>query len=379
MRITIVSRSWPSTERSGVSLAASLHAEILIDAGHVVSIIGGDTNVKHLTLRAASIYSVPSRGSGVWYSPATIDCELLKDVISCSAPDLVVVEAWQTAISDATVDVCYHLSVPILMISHGVSVHPFTSNVVDVVRSLSWSYYSLRSLPKRISRLSAITTLDIVSDSKRFYDRDIALGLNIPVIPLVNSPINFAENGLSFHQRKRQILVVGYFSAVKNQIRALEVFADLPASLEIRFIGSRYGKYYLKCLRKVEELNLGARVTFCQDDECDVANEIASSLIVLCVSITEALPVTLLEAMASGTPFVAAPVGAIPAMGAGVIASNKVDQQTAILSLAEDSEHWTRTSEIGRAAYLARYTQEHVRNNLLDAISIATGSKKLIK
>jgi len=91
------------------------------------------------------------------------------------------------------------------------------------------------------------------------------------------------------------------------------------------------------------------------------------------------LPVTLLEAMASGTPFVATSVGAIPSMGAGVIADNAHEQQNAILALINDPDHWIRLAERGRQAYRSRYTQDHVRKNLLDAVSIATKATKAIR
>lgn len=377
MRITLVSRSWPSAERSGVSLIAAQHLNILVDAGHYVSIIGSIIDLRNEKLPAGTMYQVQSSGTGALYSLPNVDIHSLKNALVDSRPDLVLIEAWQTALTDAAVDVTYGMGIPILMVSHGVSLHPYSRRLVDIGRALGWSYYRINLIPRRISKLTVMTTLDENASSKRFFDRDIALRLGIPVRPLINCPVHWRESTPDFHERNMQILVVGYFSEVKNQLGALQVFAGLPATLKLRFIGQRNGAYYSKCVRRVAELGLESRVIFSQDDECDISYEIANSLVVLCTSITEALPVTLIEAMASGTPFIGTSVGAIPAMGAGIVANDINMQRSAVFALVSDAVHWTTLSEKGRQAYRSRFTQEHVRNNLLDAVALATGSAKV--
>jgi glycosyltransferase involved in cell wall biosynthesis len=375
MRIVVVSRSWPSHERSGVSLVAEQHVNILVESGYDVLIIGSNPSVLREQLSVTDRFYVPSTGSGALYSPAFVDVNKLTDVITKSCPDLIICEAWQTALTDAAVDVSYKIGIPVLMISHGVSLHSYSNRLIDVMREWAWVYYKYKKLPQRVSRLSAITTLDSTSSSDRFYDRGIAQRLHIPVVPLVNSPINWCESYLEYQSRRRQVLVVGYFSEVKNQLAAIDLFAAMPADLNLRFIGMKTGYYYSRCRDRVDRLGLRSRVSFLQDSECDVAEEIGRSLVVLCCSITEALPVTLLEAMASGTPFVASPIGAIPNMGSGMIARDKEEQIAMILSLVNDVEYWTCASQAGRRCYLERYTLDHVRRNLLDAISTVIKGK----
>lgn len=372
MRILVVSRSWPSYERSGVSLVAAQHVSILSTAGHKISIAGSNEAILKEDISNTDKYFVPSKGTGSLYSPVIVDRMLLAQVVSHVNPDLVICEAWQTALTDATIDVAHMIGVPILMISHGVSLHPYSNRYIDRARALAWRYYRKYSLPVRISKLSAITALDESAASSRFYDRDLAREIGIPIIPLRNAPVNWRFSNVNFVARKRQVLVVGYFSAVKNQLGALEVFSKVPRDIQLCFIGRRTGSYYRKCFKRVAMLGLEARVTFLQDDECNVADEISNSLVVLSTSVTEALPVTLIEAMASGTPFVATPVGAISTMGAGEIASNFIDQRKLLISLLYDQDHWSRTSERGRQAYLTRYTENNIRANLLEAVLVAT-------
>lgn len=374
MRITLISRSWPSVERSGVSLIAAQHLISLVSAGHIVSIIGSKIDISKEQLPAAAMYYVASKGSGALYSLARVDTVALKDALLKSSPDLVIVEAWQTALTDAAVDVAYELNLPVLMISHGVSLHPYTMRFRDIIRSLGWFFYRMHSLPRLMSRISVLTTLDEFSNSSRFFDRDLARKLHIPICSLVNAPVNYTEIAVPFKDRKRQVLVVGYFSDVKNQLAALEILSKLPSEIHLRFIGQRSGAYYLKCRKRAEELGLISRVIFSQDDDCDLASEIANSFVVLSTSVTEVLPVALLEAMASGTPFVSTPVGAIPSIGCGVIASSLEEFQKAIRSLASDYYYWSSISERGRKTYVERYTSNHLLKSLLDATELAIKS-----
>lgn len=371
MRITVVSRYWPACERSGVTLAAAEHVKMLVNDGHEVSIIGSNSSVIEEKLPVVERIHVQSSGSGALYSPSRIDKSLLRQALAKTRPNLVIIEGWQTAITDAAVDVSNQMNIPILMISHGVSVHPFSFKLVDVMRAIGWIYYRLSSLPNRIKKLSLLTTLDEKAVSNRFYDRDLAHKFGITVSSLVNTPIHLSDKIYKREERKLQIVLIGYYSEIKNQLGALEVIHDLPEIFKLRFIGPRKGAYYQKCLKRVNELGLTERVMFSQDDECEISSEIAASLVVLSTSITEVLPITLLEAMANGTPFVATPVGAVPSLGAGIIAANSKEQRNAILALANDDKLWNRTADLGRLQYQLYYSSKNVYESLCKILSPA--------
>jgi glycosyltransferase involved in cell wall biosynthesis len=260
------------------------------------------------------------------------------------------------------------LGIPVLMISHGVSLHPFTWQLTDVVRALGWQPYKRFVFPKLIAKIDVLTTLDETASSQRFFDRDLARRLGKPVLPLVNAPANWTSCFRNRNQRKMQVLVVGYFSPIKNQLGALEVFSQLPNELQLKFVGERSGRYYEKCVRRVIELGLTDRVVFLEDSECNLEEEFANSLVVLSPSVTEVLPLTLIEAMASGTPFVATRVGAVPLLEGGFHASDIVGLKNSIRLLIDDTEFWQQCSDAGRRQYTERYTLAHVEAQLHDAI-----------
>lgn len=375
MRITLISRSWPSHEHSGVSLAALNHARLLIEGGHEVSIIGALDSLEGIDLPVVNRAYVPARGSGSIYSPAQINRDALKKTIADNHPDVVIIEAWQTAITDAAIEIADELKIPVLMISHGISLHPFNSSITQWLRALAWAPYRLFKLPLLVKKLRAITTLDEWSSSHRFYDRDLAKNLDIPVVSLKNFPAHTIGPYLPIHERHSKILVVGYFSPIKNQLAAINLLDKLPNDIDCVFIGKREGAYFEKCKKRVSELSLNNRVTFLQDDECDLAQQISQAMLVFAPSMTEALPMTLIEAMACGTPFVASSVGAVSSFAGGILADSKEDQIKAIESLISKPDLWEKYSIAGRAQYASEFTERHIASQLEKAIEIALRSK----
>ena len=371
MRITVVSRSWPSHERSGVSLAAFSHARILLEQGHEVSIIGAMDDLKSLSLPLANRALVQAFGSGSLYSPTHIDDAQLKKAIVDNNPDLVIVEAWQTAITDGAIEVAHELDIPVLMISHGISLHPYRNSLAQFARSLAWLPYRYFKLPRLMKKLSAITTLDEHSTSSRFFDRDLAIKLGISVWPLKNFPAHQFKTDITRTERKMEIVVVGYFSAVKNQLAAIDLLSKLPKNISCCFIGDRHGDYFEFCQKKVAELGLEKRIFFKQDNECNLAEEIAKSILVFLPSITEALPMTLIEAMACGTPFVATSVGAIPSFSGGILADDEPSQMKAIHLLIDHPDLWQRYSDAGKCQYKSEFTEEHMARQLAQVVEMA--------
>lgn len=372
MRILLVSRYWPHDERSGVSLVARQHLRILLDGLHAVSIVGSSPGVLTEPSSVEKRYLVQSRGSGALYSPNKISIVEVDSVLNGACPDLVIVEAWQTAITDTFLERAAAKGLPVLMISHGVSVSPFLPSMVDCLRAVSWMYYRYIRLPRMINRLSAITSLDLVSDSPRFLDREIARKRHLHLSLLRNSPINTYGKHFRRDERIPQILVVGYYSRVKNQLRAIDLVLMLRSlGCTFLFVGRKEGRYYRRCRRKVERKKLSKMISFKSDEECNLGEEIARSVLVLSVSITEVLPVVLIEAMSSGTPFVSTPVGAVKSLAGGGVARTNDGIASIVKELFTDKEEWGRLSNAGVRQYEQEFSLRNIRTQLFSAMEAA--------
>lgn len=371
MRILLITRNWPLSDKSGTTLISSEHAKFFLENGDKVSLVTADKMILKKPLPNIQKYYVYSEGNGSIYSPAKVDQKLLLSIMSLEKPDVVVIEGWQTAISESSIEIAHTLNLPILMISHGIHLHVAAFDVLQIGRSLLWFVYKKYKLPYLISKLTLLTTLDSKSKSKRFYDRDLALKMNIPVRKLVNFPIHFHSNYVSYEDRKFQILLVGYFSPVKNQIEALKLFRQLEGNISLKLVGAQRGRYYEECKNYVKKYSLRSRVEFIEDSKCNIAEEIGKSYIVLLTSITEVLPVTLLESMASGTPFVSRNIGCISSLRSGVVYNNAKECVSEIKRLIDDKSHWIRLSNQGLRNYKNNYTRDAVKNELLKYVKLA--------
>jgi glycosyltransferase involved in cell wall biosynthesis len=363
--VLIVSSKWPDSDRSGVSLTAKKHVEILSQNGYVIHILGILQNYV-ANVRCETSEYILAKGSGSLYSPARVDFQNLKKSVLRVAPDFVLVEAWQSAICEAAIKVAYELQIPVAMISHGLSITAFSDQWIDRLRAMAWCRYAKRTLPATIQMLDAITTLDLQSGSDRFQDRNLASRQGIPIFELTNSAINRSTKFYSYSERENYIVNVGYFSRVKNQLELIRIFALLPLEVSLHLIGRRKGWYFQRCKALVERLKLSERVNFIEDNECDVGEEIAKAKLYVSTSITEALPVTILEAMFAGTPFVSYDVGAVSALDAGGVISKRCDIIPNISHLISSKNKWTNLSDHARHLASKRYSDDAVEGQLLN-------------
>jgi glycosyltransferase involved in cell wall biosynthesis len=96
-----------------------------------------------------------------------------------------------------------------------------------------------------------------------------------------------------------------------------------------------------------------------------LVNYYSSALVTVLCSLTEGFPLSLVESMAVGTPFIATPVGAIPDLvnqtKAGLIVpiGDAGALAHAIRELAEDKNMWVETSARGRENAV-RFTWDNI-------------------
>ena len=155
------------------------------------------------------------------------------------------------------------------------------------------------------------------------YDREY---LNLPDEPrVVLNGIDlgpYAANGTGVRDRLRRewrvaptdvlALAIGRFAPVKNydgMLRAIAAARVEAPALKLAILGSGAGEDSARAL--ASELGIADAVTFLGFRR-DVADCLRAADIFLNASHTEALPVSLLEAMAAGIPTVAPRVGGIP-------------------------------------------------------------------
>ncbi len=343
----LVSRDWYPVKRNGIANLSFLHYKILKSLGLEIHLVGPYNSFDVPYYIDANIHEVNIRGTGSLYSPIIYNSKHINNILCEVNPDIILVESLQNGISEIMIKIAYELNCKVILISHGISLQPYSLSFRHYIRSFLWLPYWLK-LKSLINKTSAITTQSLISKSKRFLDRDIAKKLNIPIYKLSNVPFNYNNVYVPLENRKKLILVVGYFSEIKNQLLAIKILEKLDDNIKIRFIGKKSGNYYMKCRRIVNDLNLNHRVDFYDDSEVNLASEISNSYLVLVTSITEIQPLILLEAMSSGTPFISSNVGCIDEFSGGLIAFTFDDFIAKIKLLFKSSNLWMHLSSKGQ-------------------------------
>jgi glycosyltransferase involved in cell wall biosynthesis len=363
MKVLIVAFQWPSYAKGGVALSAKMHAELLLEKKFDVSICGSSPLIKKEEINASEKIHVDASGSGSLYSPSRVNKDEFKKIIQKNKPDFVVVEAWHTSIGDTAIKISYDLSIPVLMISHGTSLSPFSFSLREITRSLLWLYHKHFIFPSLLKRTTVVACLSTKSTrSNRFYDLHLLKKFNRKCVKLTNTPVNIDACSKGYVDRNNTVVIIGYFSRIKAQLRAVELASLLSKSdINFIFIGKKSGSYYKKCLSKCKSSN----VKFYNDEEVHIASQIAQAKLVLSVSITEVLPLNLLEAMALGTPFLATDVGLNRELLSGIVQPyNKYIFSEIILKVIYEKNFWNSLSDNGFRNYKDNHSKGIVADQL---------------
>ncbi|WJY26415.1 glycosyltransferase [Sporosarcina trichiuri] len=178
-------------------------------------------------------------------------------------------------------------------------------------------------------------------------------------VPMVYNGIDLAKciekKAYNDENKKISILHVGRFSEQKNHSELIENFKiicnEMP-NITLKLIGSGHLEKTVK--DKVKDLGLENNVEFL-GTKANVFPYLNDADIFILPSLWEGMPITLIEAMATGLPIVATNVGGVPDMiehrVTGLLVNNKREEIVeAVLELIRDSELRNKLGESAKVA-----------------------------
>ena len=104
-------------------------------------------------------------------------------------------------------------------------------------------------------------------------------------------------------------------------------------------------------------------------DQAALFKHYVESQLFLYGSHTECQPLVLLDAMATGTPFISKKSGSIPFLQGGVAVQTAAEAGRVIDRLLEDQNEWSLLSTAGRNDARDHYSPDRVRNSLMIVLS----------
>jgi glycosyltransferase involved in cell wall biosynthesis len=176
---------------------------------------------------------------------------------------------------------------------------------------------------------------------------------------LTNIPIAINEvfRKSSSLSNRNYVLYVGRidrYKGIDTLVKAIKELWSANINLKCIIVGKDYG-YRSKLEFLINHLGIAHLVEIKEHISQESLSYLYSSaLVTVLPSLSEGFPLTLVESMASGTPFIATPVGAIPELvnqtKAGILApiGDSITLAHMIYNLLENTVHWSELSTNGK-------------------------------
>lgn len=387
MKVLITTPTFPPYN-SGLGNAAKRQAQALISLGVEVVVATGGANRN--TREDASGWRVEEfnvSGSDSLVNPVRGNAGSYRDFLLGSKFDVILMNAWQTWSTDLCLRHLADIPGKKILYSHCLSTNVFFWDrpFKSLARYLLWRPYFFR-LKRVLRQLDALVALAPTGCDTRFEDVKMARALGVPIFVVPNAiseeAMRSLDGGLLSMEHRNQIMSVGSYDWLKGHDFVLRTYAMSVAknSIALKFFGQEFTPYVEKL--KSLAIELGIADQFLHFHEGVSGNELLEeykkSLAFVFGSRTECQPLVLLDAMATGTPFVSRPSGCIDSLPGGAAVSNEQLAAASLDSLLSDPVEWNVRSAAGIAAVRAQHYPEAAGRKLVNVLAEILGAQQIV-
>lgn len=377
MRILLTSPTFPPFN-SGLGNAAAQQAASLLKTGHdVVVATGGETRCSRRD-RGIRIEEFVLTGADSVLQPIKGDSEGYIDFLRSTPWDVVLLNAWQNWATDLALQNIQIISGRKFVYSHCISTNIFFPHrpLRSLIRYLAWRPYWWR-LPSHMKRLDGLIFLASGGSDSRFDDLELARKYGVPfhVVPNSLSPVAamMLERPPQPFDVRDRIIAVGSYQWQKGFDFVLQAYAASRArhQFPLHLYGQKHSSYSATLMSLVARLGLPeGSVVFHEGVSGEALLSIyRQARLLLSGSHTECQPLVLLDANATGTPFIARTTGCVACMAGGIGVRSPQEMAFNIDAVAYGSEAWQVLAEAGRRAARDIYHPDHAALSLVAALS----------
>jgi hypothetical protein len=360
MRILLVSKEWSPQDQTGLGVASTMHYDILKKIGFEVKTVSKKFNSKtNYCINFSNFVNVI-----VNYRHYK---KKIKNIIDNYNPDIVIVESLQTIISELFLSFKYSKKVKIVLFSHGISIYPYKWNLKYIFRSVVYLPY-LFLVCILMKKINTFYSLNWTNTSNRHFDEKIykIFNKNFLIKKYFNSS-RFENSNLLTNpkiNKNKIITCFGYMGDIKNQKDILKIAEKfISKDVIFRFVYQNFNKKYLHfCQNFCKSKNL-TNVEFVDGGKVDIKKKIEESYLLINTSITEVFPLSLVESINLGVPFIAYNTGNISYMQGGLVVKNISELELNIRLLLNNEFFYKKLSDLGKKFY-----NEHLSNSMLKDI-----------
>jgi glycosyltransferase involved in cell wall biosynthesis len=335
VRILITSPVYPPST-SGLANAVEMQARILIELGHQVDIAaGGDvTGVRIDPELKVNVFQFSVSGEKSLLHPIRGDVGEYKNFLLNSKYDFVIFNAWQTWSTDIALSILQLIPGKKILYSHGISTNVFFKSdlIVSAIRYVLWRPYWW-NIKKIMKNLDGVIFLSEKGVDSRFDDIKIAkkLGIKYSIIPnsVDYKSYKFLYGKKAAVSSMRSIISVGSYFWTKGHAFVIRAYAGskFKNKIPLKIFGQKFNAHTNKLRSLSASLGVDENMISFHEgiSENLLLMEYLEASIFISGSITECQPLVLLDAMATGLPFIARATGCIPFMEGGIVVNSEFE------------------------------------------------------
>lgn len=370
MKILIATFTYPP-EANGVSHVAHAQVTGLTARGHkvtVVTAINKERNLNQMKGEGVEVIQFDVKGNGNIRGGCSGEIEKYQEFIANFNADVMLFHCWQIWSTNLAIPMFSCNKAKKILVSHGVSANSILSPR-NIVSWLCWRPY-IWKMPMMLKAFDHLVFLCQLKDKDRFYDYHMVqkMGLsNYSIIPNGTYPINRYKSEIDFRKKYKIdsryiVLHVASYGFRKNQKMALKVFLKSNVKdTTMVFIGNEKNNYNVKLEILVKKLGIRNKILFLEELlREEIIAAYLSADIFICSSLWEAQPLSILDAMNAGIPFISTDVGCVSNMPGGLIVKDWSEMAQKMKMLIKDEVLRKKLGEEGRRASEGFYSWELV-------------------
>lgn len=351
-------------DKNGVQNVTQYQAEGLADLGHEVTVIASNNHGKYVKFEkynGVNIVRVDAYNKNMFHfgNKKQYKRLIIEKANQC---DVMMNVCLQSFAADWILPILNQINCKKILMLHGM--HNFTWNKNDLK---SWKLF-LKKLLRNVrweefyfTQWKYIVQYDkVIHLHEKDYSYNYFTKKNFNRNTVIYNAVE--DNFFEEHKKENIIINVASFNSRKNQMLALECFYDAnTAGFKLVLIGLPKNDYYYNLIRRKKELDqqYGKKEVeiYVDLDREQTIKYIYKSKIYLMTSTWEAFPISLIEAMASGTVYVSTNVGIVRYLQGGYVADSRKEM---IMDLEKViSGDWEKLSKIAK-----QYANNNMRRSL---------------
>tara|TARA_Y100000389_G_scaffold33206_1_gene28235 strand:- start:3646 stop:4740 length:1095 start_codon:yes stop_codon:yes gene_type:complete len=342
MKILLVSKEWYPNNSTGLGISSKLHLDILKKNGFLVKTVSKDIKYKtDFCLEFSNFFN--------FLSNFFIMKNKANKIINEFKPDLIIVESLQTWISELFLTLKYKNKTKIILVSHGVSIFPYKLKIRFLFRSIIYLFY-IPFLFFVMKRIDLIYSLNWTDKCDRHLDEKIFKLFNSrnKIVKFFNT--SRFESNKNFKTKNKKIIIshFGYIGEIKNQKDFLKVAEEFQnTEIIFRIIFQNYDYKYLKYCKNYCKIKRLDNIEFIDGNNINIFEKIKESYLTINTSITEVFPLSIVESISLGVPFISYDTGNTSFIKGGLIVTNISELKNNIRVLCFNNFFYNQLKKIG--------------------------------